>query len=237
MLKKMINKAQSPKFSQKLLTSVMLGGLCSLLPVTVKAQDTIEIFDNQGIRFTQDTTVEFGFQQSNGAYQSVLGVINLETGEKTPLILETKPSDQFQNVDEPSSYTEDLSVSDDRDFKGTPGNAVPEPTNEFLFKANTPYVLYLESFYNGKPVGMVYSTSSRNQSGNQQFLFDGDFSKLGEGGLYLRIDDTGSALVRTDQEDEDFDDFIVEIGGHAACPFGSISNKQVSSSLSSCLPK
>jgi hypothetical protein len=199
------------------IASLAMGGLWGLLPETASAQT--DQFDNQGMIFEVDTVVEFEFLQSNGAYQSTFGVMNLNTGEKTPLLVEVKPSDQFQDVNAPSQRREHLAPEDTKDFRGTPGNTVPDYLTEFTFKANTPYVLYLESWFDGRPTGILYSANSRNPGGNQQFLFDGNFAKLGDGGLLLRIDDTGSTLVKLGEQDDDFDDFIVGIGGYLACPF------------------
>jgi hypothetical protein len=189
------------------IASLAMGGLWGLLPQTATAQT--DQFNNQGMIFEVDTVVEFEFLQSNGVYQSTFGVMNLNTGEKTPLLVEVKPYDGYFDGIDPGTT----------DAQGTPGNAVPQPLAEFLFQANTPYVLYIESSYNGRPAGILYSTNDRNPGGNQQFLFDGDFTKLGNAGLLLKIDDTGSTLVEPDQQDDDFDDFIVGIGGYLACPF------------------
>ena len=98
---------------------------------------------------------------SGGAYQSTFGVIDLESCtrtsdgaiifdscQKTPLLSEVKPSDNYQSVYEPSTYKDDFKESLTYDFLGTPGNAVPEPMAEFTFKAGKNYVFYLfiESF-------------------------------------------------------------------------------------------
>ncbi|WP_052754452.1 hypothetical protein [Calothrix sp. 336/3] len=102
------------------------------------------------------------------------------------------------------------------DFVSSPGNAVPQPLAEYLFKANTPYAFYLESFYGDRPTGILYSHNNKNRNGNQQSKFSADFSGLAKGGVTIRWDDTGSALVRSNLEDTDFDDFIIRAGG--LCP-------------------
>ncbi len=176
----------------------------------------VEDFNNGGIKFDVDTVVEFEFVESNGAYQSTFGVLDVETGQKTPLLAEVKPSDNPQNVKTPTDYGRSTSKPD---FHGSPGNTVPQPLAEFLFKANKRYVLYLESTYNGRPAGIVYSTNSRNLASNQQGKFEGDFLGLAQGGTVLRWDDTGAELVKKSQDDRDFNDFVIRAGGHLACPY------------------
>jgi hypothetical protein len=181
-----------------------------------------EQFDTDAIAFEVDTVVEFEFLESNGLYQSTFGVINLETGERTPLIAEIKPSDALQSVNLPSNFQDYPNFQSQYDSLGTPGNAVPEPLAEFEFKANTPYAFYLESFYNGHSAGVVYSTSGQNLGGSDRIVFEGNTLEgnivaLGNGGVVLRWDDTGSLLVQPAEEDRDFDDFIVRAGGHLDC--------------------
>lgn len=203
------------------IASVAAIGLLNIFPFLAKAQ---EIFDNNGIRFEVDTIVEFEFLESNGAYQSTFGVINLVTGEKTPLLVEVKPSDISQTVRRRSDYQDDAGDLEQDDFKGTPGNTVPQSLVAFEFQANTPYALYLESSFNGRQVGILYSIDQQNPGRNQQAQFQGNLLDLGEGGVILRWDDTGSALVRSNEQDIDFDDFIVGIGGYLNCPFESPDN-------------
>lgn len=195
-----------------------VAAICSLTKFYVPAFAE-DRFNNNGIVFEQDTIIEFEFIESNGAYQSTFGAIDLETGEKIPLLVEVKPADTVQTVSRPSDYQDDTGSDNSDDFKGTPGNAVPQPLVAFEFKANTPYAFYLESSLNGQPAGIVYSINRQNPGGNQQIRFQGDFADLGNGGVLLRWDDTGSALVRSDLQDLDFDDFIIGVGGYLDCPF------------------
>lgn len=206
-----------------LFIAALVGGIVTSFATVVKAQD---IFENNGIQFDVDTIVEFEFVESNGAYQSTFGVINLDTGEKTPLLAEVKPSDSAQNVGRPSDYQNDTGTGTRKDFRGTPGNTVPQPLTEFQFKAKTRYVFYLESTYNGKPAGIVYSTNASNPGGNQQAQLEGGFQSLANNGTTIRWDDTGSVLVRQDKEDRDFDDFIVRAGGSLDCPYGKTANNR-----------
>jgi hypothetical protein len=196
-----------------MLVGVMVVGVLGMFSKPAQATDQ---FGTKGVQFDVDTIVEFEFVESHGAYQSTFGVMNLDTGEKTPLLAEVKPSDNFQNVKTPSDYRRTASKDD---FTGTPGNTVPQPLAEFAFKANKRYVFYLESTYNGRLAGMVYSSNAQNPGGNQQAKFEGEVAGLANGGTINLWDDTGSVLVRQNQNDADFNDFIVRAGGHIACPY------------------
>jgi hypothetical protein len=192
-----------------------IGAICwGAIAAPVQAE---ELFGNQGIQFSEDTVVEFEFVESHGAYQSTFGVINLETGEKTPLIQEVKPADDPQSIVAPSSFQDDAGRG--VDFLGTPGDAVPQPLAEFEFKANERYAFYLESFFNGRSEQIFYSIDSQNPAGTRRVEFDQAIEALGNGGVLLSWDDTGSLLLRpSDSQDRDFDDFLVRAGGHLACP-------------------
>lgn len=168
-----------------------------------QAATAAEDFNNNFIRFEKDVAVEFEFIESRGAYQSTMGVINLVTGEKTPLLAEVKASDD-------TSLTSPRS----RDFIGTPGNTVAQPLVEFVFKAGQPYALYLDSSYQGRDAGTVYSSNNRNLNGQLQSKV-GDIGGLSnQQGIRIEWDDTGSVLSRRD--DRDFNDFLVIAGGNAS---------------------
>ncbi|MBT9312480.1 DUF4114 domain-containing protein [Leptothoe kymatousa] len=173
-----------------------------------------ETFGNQGIRMDVDTVVEFEFLESNGSYQSVFGIVNLDTGEKYPLYGEVKGSDIQQSVNAPSDYQDDLGNQNRDDFHGTPGKTVPMPLGEFRFAADTDYTFYLESYFNGQPAGTLYSTSSLNPNPQTYAQFDGPVEDIIDGGLVLRWEDSGSVLVGNENTDFDYDDFIVRVGGH-----------------------
>lgn len=226
------SKSQRAKL-QILRRAIQLTAIASLQLVTLfgtvsrPAQATDE-FDNNGIRFDVDTIVEFEFVESHGAYQSTFGVINLDTGEKTPLLAEVKPSDNPEPIHR-LSKARTPGERDPNDFLGTPGNTVPQPLAEFTFKANTRYAFYLQSTYNGRPAGIVYSTNAQNFGGNQQSKLEGGLSGLTNGGTVTLWDDTGSVLVKPNQNDNDYNDFIVRAGGHLACPYANkASSKQQS---------
>ena len=253
-----------PKFSLKLnkmsgshlaCLGLSIGTLGLLNAISLSALAAEEdIVGNRGIRFNEDTIVELEFIESHGAYQSTFGVIDLDSCQadssgvinfdscaKTPLLSEVKASDSFDfdKVYRRSTYETDLQEGRKNDFLGTPGNTVPDYQTEFLFKANRRYAFYLESEFDGKPAGTVYTTDFFNSQRNRQALFneegltaaavarrrntqafDGNkFNALVDGGLLINLDDTGSTLVKTADKDADFDDFIVGIGGEYACKY------------------
>ena len=239
--------AQSVSKSHLILMGVSVGTLGFFHSMTLPAIAE-NYFGNHNIQFEQDTLVEFEFIESHGAYQSTFGVIDLDScqmqpgGEiifdscdKTALLVEAKASDDRDTVFRRSTYEDSLiNQSLEPDFVGTPGNAVPRPMSEFRFEAGKKYVFYLESFYNGKLAGVVYSADLLNSQGNIQALFDkgsmetaqlvsrqnisdtkvNQYPALINGGVLIRFDDTGSQLVKTDYQDTDFDDFVVGIGGY-----------------------
>lgn len=235
--------------------SLFIGTLGLLNGMSLAAE--ADIVGNNGIRFTEDTIVEFEFIESHGAYQSTFGVIDLDSCQtnnsgiinfdsciKTPLMSEVKASDKFDTVYRRSTYETDLQVARNNDFLGTPGDTVPNFEQEFKFKANKRYAFYLESEFDGKPAGTVYTTDLINSRGNRQALFNEEgltalavakrrnnpaydtnkFDYLVNGGLLINFDDTGSTLVKTNDEDVDFDDFIVGMGGGIICKYDEAGN-------------
>ena len=197
--------------------SVTVGWLATQVSLPAIAAEMT--FGNQGVRVNRDTTLQSEFIESHGAYQSTFGVINLTTKEKMPLLTETKPADSPDSIFRPSSKIDDL--GSELDFPGTPGNAVPQPTASFNFQPNNDYVFYLESSFNGRPTGILYSTDSLNPGQEQQVQFRGNINELCQsGGMVLGWDDTGSRLVRDRTvQDRDFDDFIIRMRD-TACPVG-----------------
>ncbi|MBW4526123.1 MAG: PEP-CTERM sorting domain-containing protein [Phormidium tanganyikae FI6-MK23] len=191
----------------RLTLAITSGWLASSVALPVHAAT---LLNNSGIQFDQDTEIESNFVESHGAYQSTFGVINLNTKEKTPLLVETKGSDSAESIFKPSSRRSHLGMP--TDFKGTPGDAVTNPKAQYKFKANQRYVLYLESSYNGRATGVVYSTNVLNPNREQQVQFAGGATDLCTSGITVGWDDTGSKLVRNrQQQDRDFDDFIVQM--------------------------
>ncbi len=211
---------QTRKLSQRLdrQSKVALGGvLISWLASNVSAHAIAADLSlgNSGLRFNRDTTVESGFLESHGAYQSTFGVLNLDTNEKTPLLVEAKPANASAPIARPSTRLNDRATQ--LDFLGTPGQAVPQAVTKFTFRANNNYVFYLESTFNGRPAGTVYSTDTLNPNRERQVVFTGAPADLcTPGGMTMAWDDTGAKLVRNrQQQDRDFDDFIVRLRGTA----------------------
>lgn len=197
--------------------TLSIGWLTSSLVLPVRAADMS--IGNEGIRINRDTTLQTDFVESHGAYQSTFGVINLTTKEKTPLLIETKPSDNPESIFKPSMKRS--SVGRQEDFLGTPGNAVPQPAGRYNFRPNNDYVFYLESSFNGRPTGILYSTDRLNPDAEQHVKFTGNINSLCQtGGMLIGWDDTGSRIVRNrPAQDRDYDDFIVRLRD-TACPVG-----------------
>ena len=208
--------SQRSSFQSKIAIGVLAGWLAGNFSAqAIAANITI---GNGGIKFDRDTTLEQSFLESHGAYQSTFGVVNLDTKEKTPLLVEVKPSDASAPVGRPSTKLNDRDTR--LDFAGTPGNAVPQPISKFTFRANNNYAFYLESTLNGRPAGIVYSTDTLNPNQERQVVFAGKPADLcSPGGMVLAWDDTGSKLVKTrQQQDQDFDDYIVKLRDSACAP-------------------
>ncbi|MBE9009388.1 DUF4114 domain-containing protein, partial [Pseudanabaenaceae cyanobacterium LEGE 13415] len=197
--------------------TLSLGWLTSSLALPARAADLS--IGNEGIRVNREATLESEFVESHGAYQSTFGVINLTTKEKTPLLTETRPSDNPDTIFRPSTKIDDVGTP--LDFPGTPGNAVPQPTGKYTFRPNNDYVFYLESSFNGRPTGILYSTDRLNPNAEQHVRFTGNINALCQtGGMQLGWDDTGSRIVRNrPAQDRDFDDFVVRLRD-TACPVG-----------------
>lgn len=169
-------------------------------------------FGTNGIKFQEDTTVNFKFKESHGMFASSLGVYSvkdLALSKVASLFSETKSSDNGAA----------------NEWKGTLGNTVVGSGSAvFKFLANQVYTLGLSSGDNGT----VYSTSSfnANSGGSQQAVFGGSslwnalgkettatFQAAGQftdgtgslynGGTLVSFDDRGNG------NDKDFQDFTV----------------------------
>ncbi len=153
-----------------------------------------EQFNNQTIQFDRDTIIEFEFQGANNAAQSTFGVVNLATGEKTPLISEVRAQDK-----------------PGRNRVSSTGKAVKKPYAEYTFKSGTPYSLYLESSVKGQPPVTVYSTLEKN-GGSRVAAFENDATALGTQGVRIGWNDGVSA------PSSGFNQFVVIAGGGVGCP-------------------
>jgi hypothetical protein len=169
------------------IATTVFGGL-------IQSASAAEQFNNQTVQFDRDTIVEFEFLRSNNSAQSTFGVMNLATGEKTPLIGETRATDKPKGSP-----------------VGTAGKAVRKPFAEFTFKSATPYALYLESTVKGKAATTVYSTPDKN-GGAQLAKFDNDATALGSQGVKIGWNDG------TSSQSGDFNQFVVIAGGGIGCP-------------------
>jgi hypothetical protein len=184
--------AQLSKFQTLLIGcgAIATAAFGSLVP----AASAAEQFNNQSVQFDRDTIIEFQFLSSNNSAQSTFGVLNLATGEKTPLISETRAQDKPGKV-----------------YTGTAGKSVRKPFAEFTFKSGTPYSLYLESTVKGKGTTTVFSAPDKN-GGSQLAKFDNDATALGSQGVKIGWNDGISG------KGSDFNQFQVIAGGGIGCP-------------------
>lgn len=167
-------------------------------------------FGTNGIKFQEDTDVNFKFQESHGGYTSSFGIYSVKdsaTSLISTLFSETKSSDN----------------GGENEWKGSLGNTVlGSGSAVFTFLANQVYTLGLSSGGDGT----VYSTSALN-AGSQQAVFGaasplwnalgkettnffqpaGQFTdgtgSLSNGGTLISFDDRGGG------NDKDFQDFTV----------------------------
>jgi hypothetical protein len=191
--------------------SILGAGLASaaLLGLAAPAAFAADEFGSNAITFDTDTAIDFEFLESHGSFLATFGVMDLNSGEKTPLIKEDKPSDSNER-----------SINKATDFLGTPNNAVSQPKNTFTFRANTPYTLYLESRTGGGRVAsLVFSTDLKNPASRQQGKFDKGFDGLGSQGVKINWDDqaVGRQVTGAARNDDDFNDFVVIAGGASGC--------------------
>lgn len=208
----------------KCVIGITSGWVASTMSFSAEAAT---LMNNSGIQFEQDTMLESNFVESHGAYQSTFGVINLDTQEKTPLLIETRSANETDTIFRPSTKLDDRGKP--QDFLGTPGVTVPKASSNFTFKANAKYAFYLESTYNGRPVGILYSNDVLNPDSSRQVQFRGSATDLCSGGMTVAWDDTGSRLVKDrPQRDADFDDFVVQLR-QSACPVGGAEQPPVGS--------
>jgi len=199
----------------QLLMGAMAAGLVGSLTAPVQAQDS---FGNQVVQFPVDTTVEFEFKESHGAYQSTLGIVNVDTGQPVKVLFsEVKPYDAAGTGQTQPSSPGQNNTGTSVDFVGTvQGGTVQNQFSEFTFQANTRYGFYLESVSpSGQTRRTVLSTS------DLAAVFNGALDAGNRGGI------TGTRIAWDDNglpqpgKDQDFDDFVIEAGGYlvtAPCP-------------------
>ncbi|MEP0754012.1 hypothetical protein NDA03_17480 [Trichocoleus sp. Lan] len=173
-----------------------------------------DLFGNEAVQFPVDTTIEFEFKESHGAYRSTLGVVNLDTGEETVLFQEVKPYDGFGSEQPQPSSPGQNNIGTAIDFLGTvDGGAVQNRLSEYTFKANTRYAFYLESV---SPTGQTRRSvrSTTNLAAAFNGSLDGGTNEEITG-VRIAWDDTG---LPQPGKDEDFDDFVIEAGGFPPVP-------------------
>jgi hypothetical protein len=203
------SKTETTKIMVNKLRSTLGAGLASaaLLGLAAPAAFSADEFSPNAITFDRDTAIEFEFKESHGSYLATFGVMDLNSGEKTPLIKEDKPADSNERE-----------VNKATDFLGTPGNAVSQPKNTFTFKANTPYTLYLESrTASGRPAALVYSNDAKNLNSRQQAKLSAGFEGLSSQGIQVSFDDQDKVKQDVTRTDNDFNDFVVIAGGGYGC--------------------
>lgn len=199
-----------------LLIGAMASGLFGSFAAPVQAQDA---FGNQVIQFPVDTTVEFEFKESHGAYQSSIGIVDLETGQPVQVLFsETKPYDAFGTGQSQTRSPGQNNIGTSLDFLGTvQGGTVQNQLTEFTFQANKRYAFYLESV---SPTGQTRRTVLSSSS--LAAVFDGSLNSGDRGGIVgsrIAWDDDG--LPQAPGKDDDFDDFVIEAGGYlieVGCP-------------------
>jgi hypothetical protein len=193
--------------------TTLVGTLCAM-PARAAS------FNNTGILFDTDTTVDFSFLKSNGYWFGEFGVEDIATGtQETILLFESL------NVDPGSGVSNDNEGTVGTDNAVLPGNA----TASFTFEAGKEYSFFLSSYgvnedgSQGDLQRTVFSTSSLNPerwdqnvtlaennydssydgmtvNARDRFLFEGDDLMAG---LKMLIEDNGIA------GDNDYDDFVV----------------------------
>ncbi len=191
--------------------SILGAGIASaaLLGFAAPATFAADEFGSNAITFDTDTAIDFEFLESHGSFLATFGVMDLNSGERTPIIKEDKPSDSGERA-----------INKATDFLGTPNNAVSQPKNTFTFKANTPYTLYLESRTGGGRVAsLVFSNDLKNPNSRQQTKFDKGFEGLGSQGVKINWDDqaAGNQVTGAERNDDDFNDFVIIAGGANGC--------------------
>lgn len=191
-----------------LLMGAMAAGLFSSLAAPVKAQDS---FSNAAVQFPVDTTVEFEIKETHGAFQSSLGILDIETGQPVKVLFsEAKPYDGYGAGEAQTRSPGQNNVGTSLDFLGTvQGGTVQNQYAEFTFEANKRYAFYLESV---SPTGQTRRTVVSTNS--LAAVFDGSLDAGDRGGVIgtrMAWDDEGLPRAGKDQ---DFDDFVIEAGGY-----------------------
>lgn len=144
------------------------------------------LFGNTGIKFDQDTTLEFSFVSSNGEFKSNFGVYEVSNNKLSlASALITEKNNGYDTKD--------------NDYKGS--CLVCNVTFKFL--QGKTYTLGLESFLKGTLKTQTYSTNTLNNPVEQNAVFSsGSLSK----GVLISFDDNGGPKGK---DDDDLNDFKV----------------------------
>lgn len=200
-------------------TSLVAAPAPAQLPGQVQ-QDSL---GNSAFVFSEDTVVEFEVKETHGAYQSTVGIVNLDRREQTVLFREVKPYDSYGDRQRQPASPGVNNTGTPLDYLGTVGGGTivngegnASSLVEFTFKAGERYTLYLESV---SPTGATRRTVQAINLNAAQFqggLDSGQDNDLV--GTRISWDDQG--LPRPGK-DNDFDDFVLEAGGYlikVTCP-------------------
>lgn len=199
----------------QLVTTISVATATALLGFSGTAQAAT--FGNSGISFNNNTTVNFSFIRSQGAYKSSLGIYEVLTqGGRTVTSLV-------------STLFSEVKASDNgraNEWAGTLGNTVlGSGKASFEFLAGRVYTLGLASTFNGNNRPTVFSTNTLNRFGGantQQAVFATNLplnnnsttalagaanynaaNPFTKGGVQIGFDDRGNG------NDADFQDFQV----------------------------
>ena len=179
------------KFSalQKVLTAAVAATtLVSAVSLPAKALT----FGNSGILFGQDTQVKFEFLQSQGKYQSKIGIYEV-VGGVTNFV-------QWL-------FQEDLRAFDttSNDFLGTCGVSVSVCKTAFTFQSGVEYALGITPTQSPQSSGVLFSTNALNPvdpiTGQVQALF----TSIGSGKFQINFEDNGWIENGT----RDYNDFVI----------------------------
>jgi hypothetical protein len=137
-------------------------------------------FGTNGMKFDNDTGVKFEFIQSNGSFQSILSVYEVNEDSSGKYSLGNKVADLFKemrNVNVGSGAKNGfLSTAEEE------GGVVRTINNTVTFLAGKVYTLGLSSVTSkGESRGTVYSMSALNRKGQQRAVFEAPHSEAENG--------------------------------------------------------
>lgn len=192
----------------------------SLLPAHAQTR-----INNRVIQFSEDTIVEFEIRSTQGANRSVVGVMmNPDTSAtKIPLFEEVKPFDDF-GLTNFTDYRGTVVGGTVRPVDSPGANLVASRSNgegslivEYLFRANTPYVFYMDVYTATENRYITTFTSTNVNAVNFRGALD-DGS-----GIAMGWEDDGEGRVRpsgaleVEISDDDYDDVTILAGGVIPC--------------------